>query len=330
MFRSAAVKLTTWYLAIIMLLSLGTSIALYHVSSNDLENNAHRQTGYIRGLFGPGSANDFASLREHQLNEDLHHLKVKLTFFNILVFVGGGGAAYALARRTLRPIESALEAQTRFTTDASHELRTPLTAIQSENEVALRNSKLTKNEALDIINSNLEEIAKLKNLSDGLLALARDKDKGPPDSLKLDEIIKEAIDRQARAASLKNIKIEKTNQQNLIVKGNKVKLIDLLSILLDNAIKYSSGNSSVRIKAYRSGKNTCIGVSDKGVGIRRSDLPHIFERFYRSDHSRNKEKIAGYGLGLAIAKKTADEHNGVIEVESALNKGSTFTLKLPD
>ncbi|HZP55676.1 MAG TPA: histidine kinase dimerization/phospho-acceptor domain-containing protein, partial [Candidatus Saccharimonadales bacterium] len=137
MFHSAAVKLTGWYLAIIMLVSICTSIALYHVSRADLEDNVRRQAGYVRGLLGVGSASDFASLRQHQLNEDLQHLKVNLLFFNFLVLVGGGAAAYALSRRTLKPIESALDAQTRFTADASHELRTPLTAIQTENEVSL-------------------------------------------------------------------------------------------------------------------------------------------------------------------------------------------------
>lgn len=329
MFHSAAVKLTVWYLAIIMALSIGTSFALYHTSSNDLEHNSQRQIGYFGGLLDPGSANDFATLRFKQLNEDRDHLKANLIFFNLLVLVSGGAAAYALARRTLEPIENALEAQTRFTSDASHELRTPLTAMQTENEVALRNSALTKNQAVEILKSNLEEVGKLKALSEGLLALANaggNEDLDNPVELKT--VAAQAEERVAKISQLKKIQI--TNSVgDLIVKGNQQNLVDLVVILLDNAIKYSAPGSEVTISSKRKDKRAGIIVTDQGQGINSSDLPHIFDRFYRADNSRSKQKAEGYGLGLAIAKKIADLHNATIEVKSAPNKGSSFSVYLP-
>ncbi len=331
MFHSAAVKLTVWYLSIVMMLSIGCSIALYNVSSGDLEQNSRRQVGYFRGLFGPENANEFSELRQNQLNEDLNHLRINLLLFNLLVLVGGGAVSYALARRTLGPIEEALESQKRFTSDASHELRTPLTAIQTENEVTLRSPNLTKTEAIEQLRSNLEEVDRLKSLSEGLLALAStDKNDEAIDSVNISGVVSAANQRVAKIAELKKIKIvtSKTDKQ-LIVKGNRQSLVDLLVILLDNAIKYSSNGQSVKIETARHNKNVFIRVIDHGQGISGGDLPRIFDRFYRADTSRSKINVDGYGLGLAIAKKIADRHKASIDVITAPGKGATFTLKLP-
>lgn len=331
MFHSAAVKLTLWYLGIVMVLSIGTSFALYRVSSNELRENAHRQVGYFGGLIGPNNASDFAILRQSQLDEDLRHLKANLAFFNILVLAGGGVASYALARRTLRPIEDALETQTRFTEDASHELRTPLTAMQTENEVALRDASLTKAQAVNLLRSNLEEVGKLKSLAEGLLTLAHtDSEDDVSGVISTNSIVENAKARVSKAAELKKIRIiNPGSQQDILVNGNQQKLTDLLVILLDNSIKYSKPGGEVKIDASRSGKIAEICVSDQGKGIKRTDLPHIFKRFYRTDSSRSKHGAEGYGLGLAIAKKIADRHKASIEVRSAPGKGSKFTLRLP-
>ncbi len=331
MFHSAAVKLTFWYLSIVMVLSIGCSIALYNVSSGDLQQNSRKQVGYFRGLFGPENAKEFSELRQNQLEEDLNHLRINLLLFNLLVLVGGGAVSYALARRTLGPIEQALESQTRFTSDASHELRTPLTAIQTENEVTLRNPSLTKTEAIEQLKSNLEEVERLKSLSEGLLALAStEKDDESSDSIKVSEIVSDANRRVAKVAEIKKIKIIPSQiDKKLVVKGNRQNLVDLLVILLDNAIKYSSDGQAIKIVAVQHNKKSLISVIDKGQGIDSGDLPRIFDRFYRADSSRSKINAEGYGLGLAIAKKIADRHNGSIDVKTAPGKGATFTVKIP-
>lgn len=331
MFHSAAIRLTTWYLAIIMTLSISTSFALYHVSSNYLVQNSQRQTGYFGGLLGPQSASEFADLRQKQLDEDRGQLKTNLLIFNLLVLVGGGAASYGLARRTLRPIEEALESQIRFTADASHELRTPLATIQAENEVAMRNPKLSRAEAVGLLQSNLEEVDKLKRLSDGLLTLAHANGEDDlTNEVPAKDIVRAAKDRVSKAAELKKITISlPVKLSDISVKGDRQKLADLLVILLDNAVKYSPQGSSVKIGVKTRGKYCEISVSDEGQGIKKSDLSYVFERFYRADHSRNKQKADGYGLGLAIAKKIADQHNAIIEVRSAVGKGSVFSVRLP-
>ncbi len=330
MFHSAALKLTGWYLIIIMALSIGTSVALYHVSSTDLDRNVGRQIGYFNGFLGPTDITNYSNLRLRQLDQDQSHLRSNLFLFNLLVLLLGGAASYALARRTLKPIEESLESQSRFAGDASHELRTPLTAMQSEIEVALRDPALTKEEAVGLLKSNLEEVAKLRALSEGLLKLTRASDSSEDlqQAVSVKDIVSQATERVAKMAAARKTKISST-AKDLTVRGNHQHLVDLLVILLDNAIKYSPRGSEVKIDSSASDKRVRLNIKDEGQGIKPEDLPHIFERFYRADHSRSKTDASGYGLGLALAKKIADLHNGAIEVKSAPGKGSVFTISLP-
>jgi signal transduction histidine kinase len=329
MFHSAALKLTGWYLIIIMLLSIGTSLALYHVSSIDLQRGVNRQVGFFNNYLAPGDFYTFAQLRHNQLQQDLDHLRGNLVLFNLAVLVFGGGASYALARRTLRPIEQSHESQKRFAGDASHELRTPLTAMQTEIEVALRNSTITKADALALLQSNLEEVGKLKTLSEGLLKLSSTEGVDDLDqAVSLKDVAEQAIERLDKVATAKQIKVI-TELRDVAVRGNHQHLVDLTAILLDNAIKYSPRGSQVTVKTAVKDKMGVIIVSDQGQGIVAADLPHIFDRFFRTDGSRSKSGANGYGLGLAIAKKIADLHSGSIEVKSAAGKGSTFSVHLP-
>ena len=329
MFHSAAVRLTLWYLAIIMAVSIMFSGLLYRVSANDLERNVNRQIGYFNNFLGPGDFDNYSTLRRHQLNQDTDHLKANLIIFNLLVLVGGGAASYWLARRTLEPIEAALESQTRFAADASHELRTPLAAIQTENEVALRNPNLNKSQAVSLLRSNLEEIAKLKALSEGLLRLASGGGKiEAPETLHMSEIVSEAVERLSKTAELNRITIV-AKVGDYHVKGDRASLIELFAIFIDNAIKYSPAGSKVSISGSKALRDVRIQIRDRGKGIAADDLPMIFERFYQSDASRSKHAGTGYGLGLAIAKKIADAHGGHIEVNSTAGKGSAFIVHLP-
>jgi two-component system sensor histidine kinase CiaH len=329
MFQSAAVKLTLWYLAIIMVLSIGFSVVLYSLSSGDLERNIERQLGVFYRVLAPEDFDSFAALRQRQLNQDLNHLKDNLVLFNLVVLTGGGGASYFLARRTLKPIEESLDAQKRFTGDASHELRTPLAAIRSEIEVALRDPKLTKAQAVALLKSNLEEVDKLRSLSDGLLRLASEEGKLPEFvSIPLSEVIDEVLQRQQHQLAAKKIKLDKSIK-DVAVRGDHQSLVELFNIIIDNAIKYSPSGGEVSVSAARKHKQVVVTISDKGQGIAPIDLPRIFDRFYRADSSRSKNEKEGYGLGLAIAKKIADLHGGFIEVKSAPAKGSTFTTYLP-
>lgn len=329
MFRSAALRLTLWYLAIIMAISLIFSGLLYRVSSQELAHNVSRQLGYFNNFLGPNDFNVYNQMRQKQLDEDTGSLRASLVFFNLLVLAAGGGASYWLARRTLVPIEAALVAQSRFAADASHELRTPLTAIQTENEVALRNPRLTKEAAVSLVKSNLEEVAKLRALSEGLLRLAngagQDIEMHPTD---ISQVTKQAAERYAKAAGEKSITITRRVPAAKVM-GDREALVELFSILIDNAIKYSDESTKISISSKPRGKSLEIKVADQGQGMAAAELPHIFERFYRTDSSRSRDGSGGYGLGLAIAKQIVQLHKGYITVESSPGKGSAFMVSLP-
>jgi two-component system, OmpR family, sensor histidine kinase CiaH len=334
MFKSATFKLTGWYLALIMGLSLAFSFVLYQASSESLNSGFDRQRmalrqqlrdyyGIIPSPFG------LDRIHNSEVTEAQQQLMVRLVLANIAVLVVGGVASLYMARRTLGPIEQAMDAQARFTADASHELRTPLTAMQIEIEVALRDRNLSTQESRELLASNLEEVNKLRSLSNGLLALAnQDKEHFVPKPVSTKTILSEATSRTAKAAEQKRINVD-NQADNLTVYGDHDGLIQLFAILLDNAIKYSPAGTSIEITSTTKGSNAHISVADHGHGIKPGDLPHIFDRLYRADTSRNKEKVDGYGLGLSIAKKIVELHRGAIDVTSNVNHGSTFMVRIP-
>jgi signal transduction histidine kinase len=336
MFQSATIKLTAWYLALVMGLSLAFSLVLYNSSAETLNAAYDHQRAAIRqqfyGSFGfTPSPIDLDRLRDREISSGQQRLIANLTLANIGVLVVGGLASWYMARRTLRPLEQAMDAQARFTGDASHELRTPLTAMQTEIEVSLRDKNLSVAEARELLGSNLEEVNKLQELSNGLLMLAnQDKDNFEPHRVATNIVLKGAIERTDKIAKGHKITIE-NKTDDLVVLGSKDGLIQLFSILLENAIKYSPEKSQITLSSSVKGNNAYIAVTDQGCGIKVEDLPRIFDRLYRADSSRTSKagKVQGYGLGLSIAKKIVELHKGAIEVSSEVDKGSTFTARVP-
>lgn len=326
MFKSAVIKLTLYYLTIIMGLSLGFSFFLYHVSNNELNRGFREPTMVDYGFNAPAN---YELFRIDRISEAKDNLKVNFVIFNLVILLLGGFTSYFLAKRTLDPIEEAMESQSRFAADASHELRTPLTAMQTEIEVALRQKELSPKAAKTLLQSNLEEVVKLRGLSEALLRLAHQKDQ--PLSLKqvpADQLATDAINSVFAIAKAKRISINNQVKPTGIWVDAPA-ITETLVILLDNAIKFSPQKSSVTLTSKSTPKEFVISVKDEGVGIKPVDQPHVFDRFFRSDSSRHKSGDDGYGLGLSIAKQLVELHGGEISVQSIPKKGSTFAVSLP-
>ena len=309
-----------------MALSIAFSITLYRISDTEL-NHGLRKPG--QPVFRETSLYDFEAFRNDRLEESRASLKSNLVLLNIITLAAGFAASYLLARKTLEPIAEAMDAQARFTADASHELRTPLTAMQTEIEVALRDSKLTKEEAKELLESNLEEVIKLRMLSDGLLRLARQKNDPLTNTVAdIQKSIDLAIEHTSKQAMAKSISVDNKTTKPFLVKGDLTALSELFAILIDNAIKYSDSKTLVSIEAKAQDGHIVVRVKDQGMGIDAKDAPHIFDRFYRADASRTKKDVGGYGLGLSIARKITELHKGSIEIESTSKKGTTFKVTL--
>jgi signal transduction histidine kinase len=315
-----------------MAISLLFSVVIYSTSERELDQSFRRESIIYQLVpgFRPNVDDGQTNASPQELfDQAKSRLQLNLIIINAGILILAGGASYVLARRTLTPIEVALEAQGRFAADASHELRTPLTAMKSEIEVALRGKELPNIEARQILESNLEEIAKLEALSAGLLKLSQQDGQTIVKSpVKLAETSAAAIQRLSGAAKSQDVQIV-NNIKEMTLAGDGESITELLVVLLDNAIKYSPAKSQITMAATTHGHWAFVTVTDEGQGIKALDIPHIFDRFYRADTSRSKYQIPGYGLGLSIAKKIADLHGGTIEVASSPGKGSVFTVKLP-
>lgn len=331
MFRSATFKLTMYYLLIIAVISISFSFAIYQVTARDLKFGLQRQSQRITDHFPVFS--DSPYLRNSQdLQDSRSHLAGRLVLLNVFVLVGAGFASYALARRTLRPIEAAHERQKRFTADVSHELRTPLTALKMESEVALMDPKASKDELRDVIGSNVEEAEKLTNLVGDLLRLSQlddDEKLELHDSVKLNEVVQGAIERVQPVATDRSITLDAKLGKSLKVQADRSMLTQLFVILLDNAIKYSPDGSNVAVTIKAEQQLAHISITDQGSGIAKEDLDHVFERFYRADLARTSGQAGGFGIGLSIAQLIADNHNATISLSSTLGKGTTASVVIP-
>jgi len=331
-FERAAVKLSAFYVLIVMVISISFSVSLYNISTRELGRGVGKTFRIVSQcspeLLPPGFKN-LEHVRIEQIKEFNSNIKEKLYYFNLIILVIASGLSYFLAKKTLHPLEQAMESQNRFTADASHELRTPLTAMRAEIEVAMRDKNITLAQTKKLMESNIEEIAKLENLTNTLLKLARlDEVENDFSKLDLSQIVIEAFEKVQSLALNKKI-IFKNSLDPATIVGDKESLVELFVILIDNAIKYSHKGGKIFISIVKTGNSTEIKIKDEGVGIKESQLPHIFDRFYRADSSRTKEKIDGYGLGLSLAKQIVDLHNAKIRVKSVVNKGSEFTVVLP-
>ncbi len=226
-------------------------------------------------------------------------------------------------------LEASFKRMAEFTADASHELRTPLCAMRGEAEVLLLKPR-TPEEYQEALVHFIEEYDRLNQMISDLILLskfdaAQMELKRIP--LRLDLLVKEMGDLFQVLAEQKGLAFEVDVHEEVTLPGDKVRLQQLLTNLIDNAIKYTS-QGIIHLTIEKDEETALVKVQDTGIGISKDEQGKIFRRFYRVDKSRSRE-TGGVGLGLSIAEWIAQAHHGRIEVESVLDQGSTFTVYLP-
>lgn len=334
--KSEVNRLTLSYLAVIMTLSLIFTGIIYLLSTASLnrpllpseEENSSvsvEATEFEEHSF----ENTFRKRLERRDNTTRITIIYSLMGFNLGIFVIGIFVSRSLAKLTLAPIERAMMKQTQFIFDASHELKTPLTAMLVRNEVALRKKSLPEEKAREVIEKNIEEILKMKELTASMLDVAREN--GEPEKsteISVPEFLADLQEKLAPVARERGVKVEMEMNlgKNLRASVAKNTLEQILTIFADNAMKYSE-EKIIYLRAGRRGKNVVFSAKDNGVGVKKEDQKKIFERFYQVDAARTRtEDKTSHGLGLAIAKNLAERQGYKIVLRSSEGCGAEFEV----
>jgi signal transduction histidine kinase len=227
-------------------------------------------------------------------------------------------------------LNDTLQQMRQFVSNASHELRTPLAILCGEAELLLRRPRSSEEygQTLTVIHTELKHLA---DIVEGLFTLSM-ADAGQlriaRESLYLNDLLEEACALVSQRAHAKSIKIEQLGGDEVLAAGDEALLRELFLIFLDNALKYSSPHTSIRVSLKTEDSTAIIAFADHGIGIAPEHLSHIFERFYRVP-AADSDDVQGGGLGLAIASAIAHAHGGTIECASTPGQGSVFTIRLP-
>ncbi len=219
-----------------------------------------------------------------------------------------------------------------FVANVSHELRTPLSILRGYIETLADDPDTSPEELARILEVMRKHSDRLGVLVDDLLTLAQLESANPNlqlSEVRLSELFAAIVRDWAKKFAEKKLSIQVGVASDLpAIRADETRLQEILYNLLDNALKYSRPGSKIGLQAQRHGQEVGLSVSDTGVGINETDLPRIFERFYRADKARSRE-LGGTGLGLSIVKHIAQMHGGRVEAESELGKGTTVRVWLP-
>ena len=235
----------------------------------------------------------------------------------------------ALNRMIVR-LDDAFQQVSRFTADASHELRTPLTIMRGELESILRRPHLADDlrENLTVV---LEEVERLAHIIEELLIIARieaGEAKIEQRLFDLGMLVATTVEQMRLLGEEKEIALKVNVAQGVLVEADAGHIKQVVVNLLDNAIKFTPQKGAIGVNVFRQSGVAVLAVRDTGIGIAEEHLPHIFDRFYRTDKTRSRA-VGGAGLGLSIVRSICLAHGGAVRVESTENKGSCFTVTLP-
>ena len=237
-------------------------------------------------------------------------------------------ASLYLARVSVKPLLESMQKQQSFVENASHELRTPLAVLQNRLETLFRKPEATIMESSESIASSLEEVRNMKFLTTNLLNLARRDDGIKPDLCEVEpDFFNTTFTNYEMIASENNRVFRFENRVHRTIITDKLLLKQLMTILFDNAVKYTEEEGDIYFEISATERSLYLTVADNGIGISAADKKKIFDRFYRVDKARTRQK-GGFGLGLSLAKQIVDALKGTINVKDNKPNGTIFEVKL--
>ena len=310
-FKSAHFSLSMLYFLILLaIVGIFNIVIFYSINTNTMEISTPLiETSFSKDKNGYGTdelREKIITARNKRASEQITESILILDF---LILLAGGIGSFWLARRALEPLEKAHKLQSEFVSNASHEIRTPLAAIQLETEIILKDKTASNDELREVLESNLEEAKSLTAMVKMLLSLSKINEEIPLSAVNLNETIKARISKFPDAK--KKIKFE--DGKEFIVQNNETAIDEIAMILIDNALKYNISKEPIEVKIFRQNRQAVLSVSNFSNEIPQDELNKFFDRFYRCDKVRScNNHTEGYGLGLAIAKKLAEETHSVI------------------
>ncbi|MEW9096017.1 MAG: HAMP domain-containing sensor histidine kinase [Clostridiaceae bacterium] len=263
-------------------------------------------------------------------NKTLMELFTTLFFVGIIMLCVIFAISLFFASRSIEPIAEAWEKQKQFIADASHELKTPLAIINANSDALIANQEETiksQKKWLDYIKTQTDRMGKLVN---DLLYLAKTEDTNSKmfnSPFDISQVVSDVILSMEAVIFEKDIRLLQEVEANIIIKSDCEKIKQVVTILMDNAIKYTDEKGRIDITLKKTRNQLVFSIKNSGKGIPKENLPKLFDRFYRADPARTQEN-GGYGLGLPIAKAIIDRLHGKIYAHSQENEGTTFTFTL--
>lgn len=230
-----------------------------------------------------------------------------------------------LSKKAIEPVAESYEKQKRFITDAGHEIKTPLTIIDADTTIL--EMEYGENEWFSDITVQTKRLADLTN---DLIYLSKMEEEGKKASMiefPFSDVVEEVAQSFQNLAKVQNKKFITKITPMISLKGDEKAIRQLISILLNNAVKYCGENGEIRLSVWKKGKNTMLSVYNTTQEMKKENLNHLFDRFYRTDASRNSQ-TGGYGIGLSIAKAVTTAHKGKIQASSEDGKSLLITVTL--
>jgi len=253
-----------------------------------------------------------------------------LAVLGVIALTFAAGIGYVLSGGAMKPVREAYERQRQFAADASHELRTPLAVVLASADLLRSDTSITSPFLKQVIEDVRDEVKKMTKLVGDLLTVARTD--GKANQLKISHMdIVSAARQTVRImrpfAEKKDIVIEEVLPKKLEIYADEQKIRQLILILVDNAVKYTQEHGKIKVSLMAEKGEIHLTVADNGIGIEPEHRERIFDRFYRVDKARTRQK-GGFGLGLSLAKQIVDALRGTISVKDNKPRGTIFEVKV--
>ena len=312
LFASAQLRIMVLYLLLGTIAFVISGVYVDHVT----------REAFTQFVTSPADVNGLSNLSTF---ERLTRTSWIIRLTGLFVFIA---VAYFLSEVTLRPAKKAHTAQRRFIANVSHELRTPISILKTSAEVALlRGDDLSREEAIEVIKSNIEEVDRMSKIIQFFLNFSTTQhkiDRVQMSPVNLSQIASKAINILQKNAVERGVTLRLLDRGTAVIYGNVTALEEMLLNVIKNALTYTPKGGVVEVAIRHSTSELLLTVRDTGQGIPPNDLPHIFEPFYKASNTLKKKE--GVGLGLAIVREIVNMHRATIEVKSKVGRGTTFSI----